>query len=691
MKIKQFISGRWPGLKALALCAMAATAFVACKDDETDVVQDPHITLSEDAFLYNAAGETHSFTVYSNIDWKVEMADTSQTWVNIWPKEGSDDGVFAVKVSKQPAKDPVLREARFRVVGKHEHDNIIQEITISQRDVDPALKLGVTTTPPQVVINSNGEEKYSVGVTCNVEWTAKVGDSGEGWITIDEISDNEIKFSVPKYAGTVPRTGRIEFNATTERMTTVELIVYQSIPLDIGENAELKTIAEVYEKLGGLQGTVRENVKIQGTVISDRVSGNCPNPAAFFVQDASGRAIQFRVQEGSHSLQLNSLVTIPLMNTQSVIDDDGQPYITISTERIRDVITTGGAPIEPKVMESTQGLTDEMLGTLVTIRNLQFVFPHGTYYNANEGSIYGGGRPTDLAQLLLDRDGNTISHYGGRTSKPYMGYQKGRRIRLWNSDLEILAREFPEVDEVAANSWFDNHTATYGNEYTKVWLRGSLPKIEQIEGVEIVKGRFVNDADIREYRKSLVIDQAMQSLLFKGADPLGARIKLDSTVFTVVGVYKGDAQRSSSSCYIPLTTGQLLYNANSPEVNNAIITIKGVHTTEAMKEFEKRVIRRLSAEHHFAPDDESAIWLDNTMETYKNFMMVFAGINIFVWIIGLGTLLAGIVGVSNIMLVTVTERTSEFGIRKALPLLRETYSTPYLYPGIMLRFRNPPL
>lgn len=112
----------------------------------------------------------------------------------------------------------------------------------------------MTTTPPKVVINSNGEEKYSVGVTCNVEWTAKVGDSGEGWITIDEISDNEIKFSVPKYAGTVPRTGRIEFNATTERMATVELIVYQSIPLDIGENAELKTIAEVYEKLGGLAG-----------------------------------------------------------------------------------------------------------------------------------------------------------------------------------------------------------------------------------------------------------------------------------------------------------------------------------------------------------------------------------------------------------------------------------------------------
>lgn len=156
MKIRQYIFGRWPGLRAFAFCAIAATVFVACKDDDTDVVRDPRIALDANSFLYNAAGETHSFTVYSNIDWKVEMADTSQTWVNIWPMEGSDDGVFAVKVSKQPSKDPVFREARFRVVGK-KYDNVLQEITVSQRDVDPALKLGVTTTPPKVVINSNGE------------------------------------------------------------------------------------------------------------------------------------------------------------------------------------------------------------------------------------------------------------------------------------------------------------------------------------------------------------------------------------------------------------------------------------------------------------------------------------------------------------------------------------------------------
>ena len=126
----------------------------------------------------------------------------------------------------------------------------------------------------------------------------------------------------------------------------------------------------------------------------------------------------------------------------------------------------------------------------------------------------------------------------------------------------------------------------------------------------------------------------------------------------MVGVEKGDAQRNNSSCYIPLTTGQLIYKGNDPIVNNAILTLRGIDTDEQMEDFENRLIRRLSVEHHFAPDDRSAIWIRNTMEQYKSMMVVFGGINLFVWIIGLGTLLAGIVGVSNIMLVTVPERTT---------------------------------
>ena len=261
---------------------------------------------------------------------------------------------------------------------------------------------------------------------------------------------------------------------------------------------------------------------------------------------------------------------------------------------------------------------------------------------------------------------NSIDLYGGWTSKPWMGYNKGRRITLRNSDLEILVREFPEVREVAANSWFNDRNASSGTRFMKIYLRGSLPKIRRIEGVNVVRGRFVDESDIRLYRKVAVIPTQMVPVLFPDRDPLGAPLRIDNSTFTVVGVYEADANRMGASCYIPLTTGQLLYAANDPVVNNAVFTIEGIETDAAMEAFEKRVVRRLSAEHHFDPTDESALWLNNNMERYKTMFTVFRGIALFVWIIGLGTLLAGIVGVSNIMLVLVKERTQEIGIRRAL-------------------------
>lgn len=278
----------------------------------------------------------------------------------------------------------------------------------------------------------------------------------------------------------------------------------------------------------------------------------------------------------------------------------------------------------------------------------------------------GNGLKNGVLANFDDYATNSIDLYGGETSKPWMGYEKGRRIRMRNNDLEILKREFPEIEEISANKWLDGKKATYGNEFTQVWLRGSLPKVQQMEGIKLSAGRYINDADVENYRKVIVIDEPMRRILFKGADPVGRQIKVGGLVFTVIGIMKGDAQRNNSSCTIPLTTGQLIYTANNPEINNAILTLRGIDTDEQMEDFEKRLLSRLSAEHHFAPDDRSAIWIDNTMEMYKNMMVVFGGINLFVWIIGLGTLLAGIVGVSNIMLVLVKERTQEIGIRRAL-------------------------
>lgn len=261
---------------------------------------------------------------------------------------------------------------------------------------------------------------------------------------------------------------------------------------------------------------------------------------------------------------------------------------------------------------------------------------------------------------------NSITISGGWTSKAYAGYNKWRSIDLKNRDLEILVNEFPEVDDVAAKAWYRGSTATYLDRFADISLRGSLPKIQQIEGVEIVKGRFINQADIHNYRKVIVIDEALERILFRGDDPLGKPIKIHNNIYRVAGVYRGDAQQRNSMGYIPLTTGQLIFKANDPVVDNAIITVHGLDTDAQMEAFEQRIRKRLAAEHHYDPEDQSALWIRNTMEQYKSMMIVFGGINLFVWIIGLGTLLAGIVGVSNIMLVLVKERTQEIGIRRAI-------------------------
>ena len=261
---------------------------------------------------------------------------------------------------------------------------------------------------------------------------------------------------------------------------------------------------------------------------------------------------------------------------------------------------------------------------------------------------------------------NSITISGGWTSKAYAGYNKWRSIDLKNRDLEILVNEFPEVDDVAAKAWYRGSTATYLDRFADISLRGSLPKIQQIEGVEIVKGRFINQADIHNYRKVIVIDEALERILFRGDDPLGKPVKIHNNIYRVAGVYRGDAQQRNSMGYIPLTTGQLIFKANDPVVDNAIITVHGLDTDAQMEAFEQRIRKRLAAE-----DDHHALVLLHRVAYPQGalvfgIVVVFGGINLFVWIIGLGTLLAGIVGVSNIMLVTVTERTSEFGIRKAL-------------------------
>ena len=262
---------------------------------------------------------------------------------------------------------------------------------------------------------------------------------------------------------------------------------------------------------------------------------------------------------------------------------------------------------------------------------------------------------------------NTIILQGGLTSTPYAGYDKWRHIELGNRDMELLHNEFPEVDQIAANVWLNEITISYGRDYlTNTSIVGITPANVEMEGQVLLTGRFINETDLAQQRKVILLDKSASEVLFFGADPVGKAVKLNNISFTVIGVYDRIQKSYNSTCNIPLSTAQLIFKANSPYVDRIVFSVNEITTDQQMETFEKRLRNRLAAEHKFSPTDESALWIFNRMENYKDTMFIFNGISIFIWIIGLGTLLAGVVGVSNIMLVTVQERTFEFGIRKAL-------------------------
>lgn len=262
---------------------------------------------------------------------------------------------------------------------------------------------------------------------------------------------------------------------------------------------------------------------------------------------------------------------------------------------------------------------------------------------------------------------NSIRVRGGYTSKAHNGHKAWRRIRLNSNDVNIIENEFPEIDEVALQISSYGKQISYGNQFLSTYLYSVTTGIEEIEGVDLTSGRFINERDNEGIRKVVVIDDKVVDLFFKDVDPIGKQVKIEGSTFTVVGVVESMTWGGNSLCYLPISTGTLIYNGFDFYAGIGMhCVINGVATKEQVESLSDRIRKRLSKEHNYAPDDKNALWIWNRQESYQDTMMIFNGISIFVWIIGLGTLMAGIVGVSNIMLVTVRERTFEFGIRKAL-------------------------
>ena len=280
-----------------------------------------------------------------------------------------------------------------------------------------------------------------------------------------------------------------------------------------------------------------------------------------------------------------------------------------------------------------------------------------------------------LNAFLNDSDGfasNTMMVGGGMTSKPYGGYKQGRRIQVVDSDMDMLRREpFSEkVDLISSSLSRSGYTMTYGRRYfNNVSLNGTMPGDAEMNRVKMEAGRFINEKDITDKRKVIIITHMhAKNFLAGGTDYeqlLGQKVKVGNLAFTVVGVRHGDENRDDRDLYVPYTTVKSIFGLGD-EVDEITFSFHGLTTEAESDAFEEQVRASFNAAHRAAPDDKRAVWIWNRFSQNLQMEKASGILMKALWIIGLFTLVSGIVGVSNIMLITVKERTHEFGIRKAL-------------------------
>ena len=263
---------------------------------------------------------------------------------------------------------------------------------------------------------------------------------------------------------------------------------------------------------------------------------------------------------------------------------------------------------------------------------------------------------------------NSMRVFPGETSKAYKGLKEGRSITLNDKDILISNKTYGQyVDDVGGRLEQYNVNINYGDNYVASQsLVGVAPTHPKIDKTEMIAGRFINEIDMKEQRKNVVLSRSQAKELSKDYRSLvGKNVKISNLNFQVVGIYKDDESRNNTEAFIAYSTIKTIY-AKGDDAGSLEFTIKNLKTREDNKQFEKNYRASINNNHQAAPDDERTIWLWNR---YMDNIQMNQGIAIMqtaLWIVGLFTLLSGIVGVSNIMLITVKERTREFGVRKAI-------------------------
>ena len=253
----------------------------------------------------------------------------------------------------------------------------------------------------------------------------------------------------------------------------------------------------------------------------------------------------------------------------------------------------------------------------------------------------------------------------GYTLKAFDGLKEGRRITLSDRDIEATEQEFGAVIDDVGMVYSQGATITFGQQFLTTTVNGVTPNHFQIDKKEMLFGRFINAIDLTERRKVLVIGNNQARELTKSPEALLSKhVKVGNLMFLVVGIYK-EQENGRAEMYAPYTTMRAIYD-HTGDAGRIEFSFHGLKTEQANEAFEQQYRARLASNHQMAPDDEGGIWIWNR---FTQALQMDRGVSILrmaLWIVGLFTLLSGIVGVSNIMLITVKERTHEFGIRKAI-------------------------
>jgi len=291
----------------------------------------------------------------------------------------------------------------------------------------------------------------------------------------------------------------------------------------------------------------------------------------------------------------------------------------------------------------------------------------------------GYGLENGVKREFLGDAVNYLSINGGVTSKPYKGMKSGRRIQFTNEDKDILSQlNHVEYSSSRTYIFLENSMLSYKNEYGSFDMFAISPAYREVESLTMIDGRFLNQKDITDYRKVVVLGRLVYEALFKEKEAVNEYIKVGGVPFKVVGVFDDPGQdRDLQRIYLPVSTAQRVFNMGN-DIRTVCLNLEETSVAQS-KDVERDVRKEMAVKHKFDPEDIRALGIFNSIQNYKQFMDLFAGIRFFIWIIGTGTIIAGIVGVSNIMMIVVKERTKEIGVRKALG------ATPWTIVSLILQ------